>query len=397
MAVAITNIARSLINLFRSRTRSVLTMAGIAVGVFSVVLISTVGTVGTQQVSETLITMGVDTLLVQAADNSVSVTLTDSDAEAVRSIDGVTDVMPLMASMTEVKMIGRRLDCYVWGVDKSADRLISLEAEHGRLVNDSDAAARLKVCVIDEQFAIESYGRSNVVGKTLSMFLGGKYHEFEIIGVAKSGLSSLQGMLSNIMPGFMYIPITTMQQLCGRSTYDKLAVKIDDMNSDGVIVDKVMSALDRKNGHTDGYVCNNLLSQKGQLDDILSIVTTALSLVAGISLVVSGISVMTTMMMSVGERTREIGIKKSIGAKNRDICAEFLTESVVLTLIGSAVGITAGLFVSAVGCIIVGVPFALNVGSLVISALAAAAIGAVFGAYPAYKASTLKPVDALRM
>ena len=390
-------IAKSLINIFRSRTRSLLTMAGIAVGVFAVVLISTVGTVGTAQVSDTLITMGVDTLLVQAAENSVSVTLTDADVTAVRNVEGVSDVMPLMASMTEAKMIGRRLDCYVWGVDKSADRLISLTAKHGRLVNNSDAAAKLKVCVIDEQFALESYGRSNVVGKTLSLFLGGKYHEFEIIGVAESGLSSLQGMLSNIMPGFMYIPITTMQQLCGRTTYDKLAVKIDDMDSDSVVVDRVTDTLNQLNGHTDGYTCNNLLSQKGQLDDILSIVTTALSLVAGISLVVSGISVMTTMMMSVGERTREIGIKKSIGARSRDICAEFLTESVVLTLLGSAVGIALGLAVSMLGCVVVGVAFETDVASLLAAAFAAAVIGAVFGAYPAYKAATLKPVDALRM
>jgi len=371
-------------------------MAGIAVGVFSVVLISTVGTVGTSEVSATLVTMGVDTLLVQAADNSVSVTLTDEDAETVRRIDGVNEVMPLMASMTEAKMIGRRLDCYVWGVDKSADRLISLEAAYGRLINNSDAAAKLKVCVIDEQFARETYGRSNVVGKTLSMFLGGKYHEFEIIGVAESGLSSLQGMLSNIMPGFMYIPITTMQQLCGRVTYDKLAVKLDDMDTDTAIVKEVTDTLNQKNGHVDGYICNNLLSQKGQLDDILSIVTTALSLVAGISLVVSGISVMTTMMMSVGERTREIGIKKSIGAKNRDICAEFLSESMVLTLFGSLVGITAGLLVSAVGCVIMGVSFEINAASLVISVFAAVGIGAVFGAYPAYKAASLNPVEALR-
>ncbi len=389
-------ISKAILNIFRSRTRSLLTMAGIAVGVFSVVLISTIGTVGTAEVSETLVTMGVDTLLVQAADNSVSVTLTDEDAETVRRIDGVNEVMPLMASMTEAKMIGRRLDCYVWGVDKSADRLISLEAAYGRLINNSDSAARLKVCVIDEQFARETYGRSNVVGKTLDMFLGGKYHEFEIIGVAKSGLSSLQGMLSNIMPGFMYIPITTMQQLCGRVTYDKLAVKLDDMDTDTAIVKEVTDTLNQKNGHVDGYICNNLLSQKGQLDDILSIVTTALSLVAGISLVVSGISVMTTMMMSVGERTREIGIKKSIGAKNRDICAEFLSESVVLTLLGSLVGITAGLIVSAAGCVIMGVSFEINAASIVISALAAAGIGAVFGAYPAYKAASLNPVEALR-
>lgn len=383
-----------LINIFRAKVRSVLTIAGIAVGVFSVTLISTIGAVGTEQVSSTLITMGVDTLLVQAASNSVSVTLTDEDVSEVRKIDGVTDVMPLMASITEAKMINRRVDCYVWGVDKSADKLISLQAKHGRLITNSDSAALSKVCVIDEQFAEEVYGRSNVVGKKLRMFLGGKYHEFSIIGVAQSGLSSLQGMLSNIMPGFMYIPITTMQHLCGRTTYDKIAVKV---SGDDFSPKTVTDALDRKNGHIDGYLCNNLLSQKSQLDDIMSIVTTALSMTAGISLVVSGISVMTAMMMSVSERTREIGVKKAIGARKRDILGEFLAESVLLTLLGSAVGIIAGLAISFAGCVILGVPFSVNVGSLIISAVVTALLGAVFGAYPAAKAAKLSPADALRM
>lgn len=389
-------ITKSLINIFRSKTRSLLTMAGIAVGVFSVVLISTVGAVGTSEVGKTLVTMGVDTLLIQTAENAVSVTLKDTDVSAVRDIEGVSDVMPLMASITEAKLLGRRLDCYVWGVDKSADKLISLTAKHGRLITNADCAAREKVCVIDEQFALKSYGRSNIVGKKLSIFLGGKYHTFTVIGVAESGLTSLQNMLSNIMPGFMYLPITTMQQLCGRTTYDKIAVKLTDANSDTEIVDLVTGALDKKNDVKDGYICNNLLSQKSQLEGIMSIVTTALSLVAGISLVVSGISVMTTMMMSVGERTREIGIKKAIGAKSSDIWAEFLTESVILTLLGSIAGIAFGLLVSGIGCLIIKVPFTVNIGSLLFSALASAAIGAVFGAYPAVKAARLRPAEALR-
>lgn len=389
-------ITKSLINIFRSKTRSLLTMAGIAVGVFSVVLISTVGAVGTSEVGKTLVTMGVDTLLIQTAENAVSVTLKDTDVSAVRDIEGVSDVMPLMASITEAKLLGRRLDCYVWGVDKSADKLISLTAKHGRLITNADCAERAKVCVIDEQFALKSYGRSNIVGKKLMMFLGGKYHTFTVIGVAHSGLSSLQNMLSNIMPGFMYLPITTMQRLCGRTTYDKIAVKLSDAGSDSAIVDLVTGTLDTENNVRDGYVCNNLLSQKSQLDGIMSIVTTALSLVAGISLVVSGISVMTTMMMSVGERTREIGIKKAIGAKSSDIWAEFLTESVILTLLGSIAGIAFGLLVSGVGCLIIRVPFSVNIGSLLISALASAAIGAVFGAYPAVKAAKLRPAEALR-
>lgn len=390
------SMASTMISIFRSRTRSLLTMAGIAVGVFSVVLVSTVGTAGTAQVSSTLVTMGVDTLLVQSAGNSMSVTITDSDVSTVRRVDGVKDVMPLMASMTEAKMTGRRLDCYVWGVDRSADRLISLEAEHGRLINNSDSAAGSKVCVIDEQFAVKSYGRSNVVGKSLSMFLGGKYHEFEIIGVASSGLSGLQGMLTNIMPGFMYIPISTMQQLTGRTTYDKLAVKLDDMDADIPVVEAVKQALNAANGTADAYIVNNLLAQKGQLEDILGIVTTALSLVAGISLAVSGISVMTTMLMSVTERTREIGIKKSIGATGRDICREFLSEAVALTMLGSAAGASAGLLLSWAGCVVAGIPFQTDWLMMAAAVLASGATGALFGAYPAVKAARLRPVEALR-
>ena len=368
----------------------------IAIGVLSVVLISTVGNIGTAQVNSTLVTMGVDTLLVQKADSTISVSLTQDSMDIVRRVDGVSDVMPLMASVSEARMIGRRVDTYIWGVDESADRLISLTAKHGRLVDIADISANGKVCVVDEAFALETYGRSNIVGKNVRLFLGGKYHTFEIIGIADTGLSGLQGMLTDIIPGFMYIPISTMQQLCGRSTYDRLAVKVDSMD-DSDIVGDVKAALNNASGTSDAFVANNLLSQKKQLDDILMIVTTSLSLVAGISLVVSGISVMTTMMMSVGERTHEIGIKKSIGAKNSDICIEFLSESVLLTLMGSLAGIAGGLLIAWVGCLVLGVPFTVNIPTLVVSSAAAVAIGAVFGAYPAYKAASLKPVDALRM
>lgn len=387
---------KSIKSLFTAKIRSILTMGGIAVGVFSVVLISAVGSIGTEQVSAAMLSMGVDTLLVQAADRTVSITLDENDVNAVRKIEGVSDAMPLMSSITEARMLENRLNCWVWGVNKSADKLISLSAKHGRLITNADDAEKARVCVIDEQFALDTYGRSNVVGKTMSLFLGGKFHEFEIVGVAKSGLSVLQGMMSGVMPNFMYIPISTMQRLCGRTTYDKIAVKIEDLSADKVIVEKVMEKLNTLNNHVDGYICNNLLSQKSSLEGILSIVTAALSMVAGISLFVSGISVMTTMMMSVSERTREIGIKKAIGARKRDICAEFLAQSVSMAVIGGLVGIILGVLVSLIGCIIVNVPFSVNFAYIGAATAATVAVGVVFGVYPALKAARLNPAEALR-
>ncbi|MBP1542610.1 MAG: ABC transporter permease [Oscillospiraceae bacterium] len=390
------SIRATFINILRSRTRSLLTMSGIAIGVLSVTLISAVGTIGTAQVDSTLVSMGVDTLLVSSAGNTVSAKLTDESISAVRRTDGVADVMPLMASVSEAQMAGRRLDCYLWGVDDSADKLISLTAKHGRLITTGDAQSDARVCVVDESFALEVYGRSNIIGKTMRLFVGGRYHDFTVVGVAGTGLSGLQSALTGIMPGFMYIPITTMQTLSGRSTYDRLAVKLDVQCDEAAVLSAVRAAIDRVSGCTDGFIINNLLSQKKSLDEILAVVTVSLSLVAGISLLVSGISVMTTMMMSVTERTREIGIRKAIGAKNCDICMEFISEGIMLTFAGGTAGLVAGLVIAAVGCMVLRLPFAVDPVSLIICEVSAVVIGAVFGAFPAYRAAKMKPVDALK-
>ncbi len=390
------SLSRRIKRIFETNARSALTTAGIAVGVFSVVLVSTIGAMGTAQVNTQLISMGVDSLLVQMADKSTAARLSPDDIDTIKSVDGVTDAMPIMLSASESVILGQSLESYIWGVDRKADKIISLEASHGRLIDEKDTLEKRAVAVVDEAIAVEAYGRSNIVGKNMRIYLGGAYHDFEIVGVVKSGISPIQSLLSNLVPNFVYIPYTTMQLYTGRTTLDKIAVKIADFNSDTAVIKQVDQALNRSRGTSGEFEINSLIQQKSQLDGILNTVTIALSAIAGISLLVSGLSIMTAMLSSVGERKREIGIKKSIGAKNTDILREFIAEGMVITLLGSAIGTLAGIFVSWLGALAVKSPLVLN-NSVIIACLAVSlAIGLIFGSYPAYKAAKMNPVDALR-
>ena len=377
-------------NAFHNRTRSVLTIAGIAVGVFSVVLISAIGGTGASAVSSSLCDMGINTVMIQS--ESAELSLCSDEVSALVSLDGAENAMPLMASSTEIVLRGKASDCLAWGVSESADEIISLNAEYGRLVARSDIAANAKVCVIDEKIAVETYGRANIIGKKIDVFLGGAYYEFEIIGVASSGINVLQNMLSGIIPNFVYIPYTTMQNMTGRSAFDRIAVLAEE-NSDGSgLISRINEYFDRRGGSVS---VTNLLSQKKQLESIVGTITLILSLIAGISLFVSGINVMTVMLVSVNERKREIGIKKSIGARNRQILAEFLAESLIISAAGALIGAFLGLSAASIGSMALGVEANFDFFSICAVIVVCMSFGLIFGAYPAKKAAEMKPVDAL--
>ncbi|MCM1054603.1 MAG: ABC transporter permease [Bacteroides sp.] len=380
----------------RGKSRSLLTLCSVAVGVFAVVVISGIGTIGSREINSAMVTMGINSAMVEAANSGDGTSLTGEDVTVFGGLNGVKKAMPLMGAMSKAKVLGEYLGCYAWGVDRDAKDIISIEAVHGRLIDDRDVKNHSRVCVIDEVIAEESYGRSNIVGKKISLLLGGSYCEFEIVGIAKSGITGLQSVMSGIIPDFVYVPYSTMQDIVGKTTFDKIALLLEKDTADESLTETLTAEINELKDSPGGLVINNFQSQKGQLTDILGIITTVLSLIAGISLVVSGITVMTTMLVSVGERTREIGIKKSIGAGNGDIMLEFLLESVLLTAMGSLLGIGAGLAACAAGCVALGLELAVPVGSIAASFIFSAAMGALFGVYPALKAARLRPIEALR-
>lgn len=381
-------------SVFRGKTRTILTMSGIGIGVFAVVLISAVGSAGTRQIGSALDGMGINTVLVQPVAANMPTGLTKEDLSGITKLGGIKSATALMAANTELVMRGNSEPCLAWGVDNNAKDIINLKAKYGRLISSADNAAAKRVCVVDEDMAIATYGRANVVGKTARILVGGHYNDYEVVGVAMSGISTLQSVLGGLIPGFVYIPFTTMQLDTGRVTYDKIAVQLF-ADSDAVC-DAIVAAIEQRRGGYAGITASNILAQKGQLESILGTVTFVLSLIAGISLLVSGLTVMTTMLASVGERTREIGIKKSIGATNSDILREFLTESIVLSGLGSAAGALSAAVTAAIGFRIAGLSFRPDLFSIITPIIIAVIMGCAFGAYPAVKAAKLDPIVALR-
>lgn len=380
--------------LFRSKVRSFLTIAGIAVGVMSVVIVSSIGEIGKASINGELSGMGMDSLVVSVQSGAVS-KLTEEELDKIKSLETVENAMPLMSIVTSGTVKNDKATFMAWGVNEDADNVIDLEVLYGRLLNSGDIAEKNKVCVIDEAIAKEHYKRTNIVGKKITVNIGGIPVKFEVAGVVKNGVNTLQNMLGGFIPDFVYVPYSVMQSNLGRDSFDQITVKLTDASQSDETAKEVKNALS-EDGSARDFSVNNLLSQKEKMNNILSIATAALSAVAGISLIVSGISIMTVMLVSVSERTGEIGIKKSIGASRGIILAEFLFESELITLIGSLAGIASGFIISSVICSLTGNGVYVNVGVCGILLLISLIIGGGFGAYPAYKAASLKPVEALR-
>lgn len=378
-------------DIVRGKGRTLLTIGSIAVGIFAVMIISAIGKIGTGMINRSLDEMGINSVLVESGYN---VTLSDDDVTALKKVDGISKAMPLMASVTTCELVAEDVVCMAWGVSNNADEIISLRALHGRLISETDIRNSERVCVVDKEIALQTYGRENITGKTISINVGGKYESFQIIGVATSGLSGVQSAINEVVPYFVYLPYTTVQNISGRTDYDKIAL-LTRGAEDSAVIDRISDCMAKRKG-TDNILVNNLLNQRSTLNGILSVATSALGIVAAISLVVASMSVMTAMLVSVAERKREIGIKKSLGAKNSRIVGEFLAESVIISVAGSLIGIVAAMMLTAVICIAIGELPVLEWDKALLSLTVSLVIGMLSGGYPALKAARMKPVDALK-
>lgn len=382
-------------SIFRQPSRSILTVLSIAIGVFSVLIIGTISDLGTGAVRSELDSLGMRGITINTESGSGCL-LTEEELNLVQTAAGVVEATPLTYSYTEVLVRGSEIKGMVWGVDANVTRIISLNLLYGRTISRADVLAGNRVCLVEQSFVQEMYRRDNAVGKTLRIRLNGQDEEFTIIGVVEAGGNILQSFMGDYVPMFLYLPYTAQQECTGRQGFDRIAVQLKD-GADAARVGTLLSrSLDSRFGQSGAISVDNFSQYADQFTGILDTVSTVLSVIAGISLLVAGLSIMTVMLSSVGERTREIGVKKSIGASSAIIVREFLLEAGFLSLLGSIAGTGAGILAGWLGCLLMGIPYAVQPGLIAACIGCALLTGMIFGAYPAKKAAALRPVEALR-
>lgn len=386
-------------NLYRHKMRSLLTMTGIVIGIFAVTTVLSIGISVQTAVNQEFQKLGLNGVILSARENETGQNgLFDSGTlEAINaSFNDVRYAMPLLFYLGKTAGLSGQVDCVVWGIGDNAQDVISLSPVYGRMFSSGDLDNGARVCVIDEETALSLYKRRNITGKTVELTVSGRTLEFDVIGVVSKSASDLGGLVSGYIPSFVYIPYTTLQGLTGTDLFDKIVVQFRDGADIERLGIKIAQHIMKQKNVYSGYYMENLVSQKNRVNNVLGIVTVFVSAVAGISLVVGGLGIMTIMLVAVNERKREIGIKKAVGATHGKILAEFLFEALIISLIGG----TAGIGVST-ACLkmvkpLFGFTARVNVPVLFLSLAFCALIGTVFSVYPAKKAASLNPIEALR-
>jgi len=379
-------IKEAALRLWRKRGRSLMTMGGIVIGVALVSLVTVIGSAGRMAVNTELENMGFGGLSITANGQAV---LDEQALAALRQMQQVETAVPLMLDTTSsVATDGQEVPLMLCGIDSGEVQAIGLIRRFGRMLHREDVIKASSVCVVDTAVAMTLFGEEQILGRTVMLTVGGVEQGFHVVGVTQAGSSLLQNV-TQMIPGMVYIPYTTMQQLTGRTAFDQLAVRLQDEATGTAAVKRELKKLGGD------FRTDDLSAQKDRMGAVMDVVVWILTAIGAVSLLVAGLSIMTIMMVSVGERTREIGIKKALGATDGRILREFLCEALLLSLGGGVVGVLLGGGVGSLGLTLVGMtgigwrPILWLIGFSVI-------VGMLFGAAPAWKAARLDPVEALR-
>ncbi|SFF38956.1 putative ABC transport system permease protein [Paenibacillus algorifonticola] len=372
-----------------SKLRTALSMLGILIGVATVIALVGMGQGSTKQVEEQVASLGTNSLSVTITGRGTATSLSLDDAMALADIPNVEGVSPTVSGSATVKYGKNSTSVTVEGITPDYEQVSDFSVQSGRYIASMDVKNTQKVALIGVDTATELFEEEDPVGKTIQV----NGSRFTIVGLLEAKGSSLTGSNDEKIA----IPITTGQKLFDSVGVRTVALKVTDLD----LMDITVAALEAKllekfRGDDSSYRVFNQQDAVETLNSVNETMNTMLLYVAAITLLVGGIGVMNIMLVSVTERTREIGIRKSLGAKRRDILFQFLVEAVVISGMGGALGIGFGYLGSYVIGVVNGTDTSVPFNTVILSFAFSAFVGIVFGIFPANKASRLKPVDALR-
>ncbi|MGS2779612.1 ABC transporter permease [Robertmurraya sp. GLU-23] len=371
-----------------NKLRSFLTMLGIIIGVASVITLVSVGQGSSQSVTEEIGSLGT-TLLTLSVTDTESVQLKEGNLDQFEEFNGISEVAPLVSGRVFAKNGENSTQVSITGTTSSYLSVRDLSLSQGRFISDMDHELRQKIVVLGSDTAETLFPRTNPVGESLQI----DGVSFKVVGVLESVGSSLGTSGDNVI----IAPLSTTQRVTANTNIGTIYLKTE--NEDMVSLAKlqiqgVMTTLFPN--LSDAYSVSSqddLMETMGSVSDTMTLM---LGGIASISLLVGGIGVMNIMLVSVSERTKEIGIRKAIGANRKSILIQFLIEAVVLSTMGGLIGVLCGLGTSKLIEVFTSMNIIYSPSVTLVAFLFAFAIGLIFGVFPANKASKLNPIQALR-
>lgn len=369
--------------------RSLLTMLGIIIGVTAVIALVSLGQGATKAVTDQVASLGTNLLTVNITGRGSTTTISYKEAEELANIEGVEYSAPANTQNGNVKFGTTSISVSVVGTTPDYADVRDYQLAAGRFVSQIDMDYYQKIALIGSSTAEELFAGENPVGQTV-LINGIRY---KVVGLLAEKGDSLSGSNDDVV----IIPITSSERLFKSKGVKTIYVQVKEPEQMDAVVAELEAGLTKTfRGNENSY---RVFNQQDVLDSFSSISSTlslALGGIAAISLLVGGIGIMNIMLVSVTERTREIGIRKAIGAKKKDIMIQFLIESIALSGLGGLLGVGLGIGIAQVASKALNMGVSLSIPIMVLAFGFSVFIGVVFGLFPANKASNLKPIEALR-